>query len=646
MKFSFDKSFFENLDKCSDYEWLTYNESGAYSHSSIVGMNTRRSHGLLNVPYGESNRTAVVLSKLEESVFINNQLSEISTNQYSDVSFPHGYQFIEEFTSYPFPTTSFNISGRRLKKTIILLKDRNVLIVRYELLNQGDPVKLIIKPFLAVRDVADLTAEVQGFNTDSYLGQNFVRWAPKPDMPELNVHFNQGEFIPASLWYHNFYYTKDTLSSEPSLEDLLNPGFFRVELKPYQSLDLYLSPENLEDFNFDYESIYRSQAESNNGEQEDEIIPQLQNGFNRIVSSKTKLFPAGVTNSIPYTRNLLFVLPAIMTVLNDKSRFLDVFNALISSLEKGMLPQKAPSTDTKPVYEDADTPLWLINTAYAYYRETEDETIFSEQILENFRSIILAYTKGTFANIYSDKAGLIFSGNKETNSSWFPLFDKENNVFRYGYLLEINALWYNALKIMESIHHLINKKRQANKYLKQAEQVRKSFADKFVNDEKGTFFDFIGHHLVSEDIRLNQIIPLVLPFSVIESAFAKRVFSKIDEELATPFGLRLLGKKQNKNKIPEADSISRMNAIYFDSAIWPWTINLYVKAALKYKVDNPDIKQDLIKYYSPVFELVENGLLGHFPEAIYLDDTIRQFGIQDCLLSLSNVLLAIDQLEK
>ena len=412
MKLNFDKSDFKNLSKSLEYEWLEFNDNGAYSYTTFSGLDTRRIHGLLNVPYGETNQIAVVLSKLEESIFINNHLFEISTNQYSDVFFPHGYKFIESFSIKPFPTTIFKIGDRRLKKTVILAKERNILIVRYELLNQGDPVKLVIKPFLGTRHNQDLTAEVQGLNTDSYLGQNFVRWAPKPDMPELNVHFNQGEFIPASLWYHNFYYAKDATSKEKSVEDLLNPGFFRVELKPYSTFDLYLSPDNIDDFNFDYEAIYRNQADNSAMDAIDNKNQYLKDLLNRKLSCQACVLSPSITRSTQSTRNFLFILPILISVAPDKDRFFKLIMGLLDSVDKGLLPKQFPETDEDNQFEDADTALWLINLAYMYYRETEDDTIFSDELLEKFKDIVANYAKGTSANIYVDKTGLVFSGNK------------------------------------------------------------------------------------------------------------------------------------------------------------------------------------------------------------------------------------------
>jgi len=342
MNFSFEKEVLEQLEKGTEYEWLESNQLGAYASSTIIGLNTRRRHGLLSIPYGKSSNKAVVLSKLEESVFIDNQLFEISVNRYSDSIFPQGYQFIEKFEMNPFPITHFKIVDRLLQKTIFLIHNENTLVVRYELKNQGRPVKLVIKPFLAGRDSQKLTTESQGLNTDSYLGQNFVRWAPKVDMPILNVHFNRGEFIPATLWYHNFYYSKDNQPGK--YEDLLNPGFFQVELKPYQTFDLYISTDEINDIHPNYEQLYREQVKlchrTNAISNYDFIYSALENQ-----SENETPVPLSQLSANQNIRKYILSLPGLFSVQKDDKQIGNSINSILKILEKGLLPIEFPKKE-------------------------------------------------------------------------------------------------------------------------------------------------------------------------------------------------------------------------------------------------------------------------------------------------------------
>jgi len=646
MRLKFEKDILENLEKSIKYEWLEYNRKGAYSSSTIIGMNTRREHGLLSIPHQNDEQTAVILSKLEESVFVDNHLYEISTNHYSENIFPEGYHFLEKFSLAPFPSFYFSIEDRLIQKTLFLHHERNILVVRYTLKNQGHPVKLVIKPFLAGRSNQELAAERQGLNTDSYLGQNFVRWAPRPDIPELNVHYNRGEFIPATLWYHNFFYRNDDNSDFKRTEDLLNPGFFQAELQPYQNLDLFITTEDISDLSLEYEQMYREQASLRISSEENALLPVLQNGFSIAADSSKKTIPMSFLKSDRSLRNVLFCMPALLTVKNSGEQFLSLFTEIMDGLEQGLLPIEFPYSQKENVYQQADTPLWLINHAYSYFLHTDDDSIFSDEMIQKFKSIIEAFTKGTYANIYTDKSGLVFSGDKTTNSGWFPLKDKTGGVLRYGYLLEVNALWYNALKIMEEIFLLRKKKRQATKYRRMAEKVQLSFKSLFYDEKTMQVYDFVGTQHHGSEFRLNQIIPLTLPFSVLGQQIAKRVLMKIDEELVTPYGLRVLSKRQSRFVTVKPDKLSRNSSAFYEQAIWPWTISLYVQASQKYKQGSAHLSQDLKKYFQPVFELQEEGILGFFPEAVFLNDTLHPFGIQDSVLSLANIAHAFTLLQE
>ena len=642
----FEKEIIENLNKSITYEWLEYNRRGAFSASTIIGMNTRREHGLLNIPYKNNSQTAVILSKLEESVFVDNQLYEISTNQYSANIFPQGYQYLEQFSFEPFPTSYFSIEDRHIKKTLFLLRERNILVIRYLLLNQGRPVKLVIKPFLAGRNCTELATEMQGLNTDSYLGQNFVRWAPRPDIPELNVHYNRGEFIPATLWYHNFVYRNDDPSDSQQVEDLLNPGFFQAELQAYQSLDLYITTEDISDLSLDYEGIYREQAALRITSEKGDTLSEIQKDFSIVADSAKKSIPLSFLKQDKSLREILFCLPALLSVKNNTKQFLSLFSDILDSLEKGLLPNEFPLHPTHNIYEKADLPLWLINFAYSYFLHTGSASIFSDEKVQKFKDIIEAFSKGTSANIYTDTNGLVFSGDKKSDSGWFSLRDTSGNVQRYGYLLEVNALWYNALKIMAEIFLMKKKKRQATKYERMATNVQTAFKQIFYDEKTKRLYDFVGTQHRSSDFRLNQIVALVLPFSVLDTSIAKNVLLKIDEELVTPYGLRALSRKQNRLATVDLEKLSRKSAVFYEQAIWPWTIALYVQAAKNYKQNSAHLKQDLHKYFQPVFELLEEGILGFFPEAVYLNDVLHPFGIQDSVLTLANIAHAFTLLQE
>ncbi len=639
MHIQFEKDSFSDYDSATKHEWLEQNETGAYAASTLIGVNLRREHGLLAVSSSTLSEKILMLSKFEESLFIENHLYELSTNRYHDSIFPRGFQYIQSACIDPFLRIRFLVEDRELDKTIFLLKDRNVLLVRYELRNMGRPVKMIIKPFLAVRGHHEVNTETQGLNTDSYLGQGWVRWAPKANMPELYVYFKRGEFVPATLWYHNFYYPWDKGRYPNQNEDLYNPGFFQVELQPYDTIDLFISAEELELDELDFEGMYRREmknrlaAADHVHEISDRLLRILPKNF-----AEEKSWSLSYFDPLESMRDFLLAMPAMLAMPNGLEEFRNAYSRIGSLTDSGLLPKYFPDMRKQVSYAAADLSLWYIVLGYYYFQYTNDLDFFDDELFDLFRDIIERYSKGISYNIYTEKDGLLFSGNKNISVSWIPLQDSQGQVLRYGKLLEVNALWYNALRVVQFFAEKMGKKRLINRYQRSAEKIKKSFNSQFINSPENSFYDFIVHDEKNREFRINQIIPLTLPFSVVEDrSFAQKVFNRIQEELVTPYGLRSQSPNEATYREEENGYTTRRTVQYYNGAIWPWTIWLYAQASINMKPEQKPLASDFWRYFKPLLQLSESGLLGYIPEVVFLNHHIRQEGIQDSTLSLAAV---------
>jgi len=627
------------------YEWLDSNRLGAYASSTIIGMNTRREHGLLVVPHGNTGKKAVILSKFEESVFVDNHLYDISTNQYRDITFPEGYKYQKKFELNPFPRFIYQVEDRILQKTLFILENRNILILRYELKNQGRPVKIILKPFLSHRYNNVLADDLQGFNTDTYLGQHFVRWAPKANMPELNVYFNRGEFISATLWYHNFYYPKDISRYGFGTEDLFNPGFFQATLRPYETFDLFLSPTEVDDMSLDYEMLYNRESLTRgfclDSDFKKPSIEYYRSKVKRLILDQTDKTIVPSSNFVTSTqmRDLLISVPGLFFTEGRLELFKKLYKKLLNEVREGLLPVNYPEYHEK-YYGAADLSLVLINLGYRYWELTKDSDFIESDALAVFQSILDQYEKGASFNIYCDKDGLIFCGDHRTSLSAVPLKTAEGDVLRYGKLIEINALWYNSVRIVEFFTNKFDKKKVSEKYKKLAEKAAASFNEIFLNESKFSFYDFVLNEKKNEDFRFVQIVPLILPFTPVSDSFAKHVLMRIDEELLTPYGLRSQSKYDPAYKQSDEVLINRKTADFYCGSIWPWTTSFYIQACLRYRKNKENLEDELHTYFAPIEELTKEGLLGYIPEAIHMNHHIIQFGIEDFMPSLANILSA------
>ncbi len=640
-----DKEILRDIEKATQYEWMEKNSLGQYCASTVIGMNTRREHGLFVVPDAEARRRIVLLSKFEESVFVENRVHEISTSRYTSGVFPEGFVYLTQFSKNPFPTFLYDIEGRRLRKTLFLLSDSPTLVLRYELLDKGLPLKLVLKPFLADRYSTELTRATKGLNTDSYIGEHFVRWALKSDMPETTVFYNRGEFIAANLWYKNFEYIHDHNHFANSSESLFNPGFFQVELAPYESFDLYVSLNSVELPIDNYEHLYRGEVEKRREKKglfftDDPRLFRVEKSMESSILNieGREVIPGSILENNFATRDMLFSLPGHFLIHEKFERFKTVYKELAGELSQGLLPVYLPGRQEKNHYCSADISLWFIQLGYLYFEMSNDLSLFDNELMDAYRSILDNYIKGTLYNIYMDKDKLIFAGNKSTSASWIPLKDETGDVLRYGKLLEVNALWYNALRVFSRIAQKAGRKRWASKYDKIADKAAESFKKVFLRQEG--LADFINAERECFDKRVNRLVLLALPFSPLEREEEQTLFDQVVKEMITPYGC-----KSNAPGVQNGrGAIHRKNSLYFSGAIWPWTVSLLVEAARKYDWPGKSAGE-WQTYFEPVLKLTQSGLLDHIPEAVTDEREARQSGMIDATMSLACVVWAYFRME-
>jgi predicted glycogen debranching enzyme len=592
------------------------------------------------------DEVVVLLSKLEDSLFIDGQLHEISTNQFKSDVFPRGYEYLTAFEQEPFVKFTYNINGRILQKTIFMLKEQSVLVVNYELKNHGQPIDLIVKPYMTARKNNEISTGIKGYNTDSYIGHDFIRWVPRAGLPELYAYFKQGEYQKATLWYQNFEYYMDKYKYSNWNEDLFNPGFFQVSLKPYESFTMFFSTEELNSFSFDYEYIYRQEfikrekfakVDVFNTREIQDIYCKL-NGSVYYTRNETRIISSTINHYLSISDMLLSV-PGTVFVNKNYDTFKELVRSLIGRLDNGILPAFYDQPLIKENDFRADLTLWLIELLYRYHLLTDDITFIEDELFDVLQAVINSYKKNKKFALRADSSNLLLAGSPSGDSNWVKLRDDNGQVIRYGKLLELNALWYNAMMIMNQFSLKLGKKRDAAKYEKYADKIKDNFIKEFFIEDIGIFYDFMNERESSKSLRINQLIPLALSFTMLSDEQGGRVLEHIDKELLTPYGLRSLSKDDENYISGRGKSVFSKSAAYYNGAILPFTIGLYVQAALRFK-GNDFVAEDLWKYFKLLLSVKDQGLLGYFPDFLIEDSENECCQFDDFTLSSASIIWA------
>ena len=624
MNLSFDENICGNFNIAANKEWLETNELGGYAASTIYGLNNRRYHGLFVVPIGNRAEKTIILSKFEESVFVGKHVYELSTNQFSGGIYPDGFQYLVRFSLDPFPRFLYQIDGRRLEKTIFMLHDQHTLVVRYAYKNQGPPFNLVLKPMIAGREISDLSHEVSTINTDSYLESGVVKLAPKDNVPELKIYYQSGEYLPAPLWYHSYVYEKDfrrkQRTDQSMVEDLFNPGFFTRTLESYETFDMFISVDKLSQT--DYESLYRREKMYRRTfdpsvESMSNVAKEISKRVELLAQIKSDQTPIHVSEypiDKKNTREMLLSLWGLSILDKYKIQIEKAIRDYLSHLNQGLLPDKIGSKSDKLTYHAADLSLLFINLIYYLYKFRIKQKFLEEHIFEKCVEIIESYTKGVFPHIRQDEDGLIYSGSASITSSWFSHTSGKGTVDRYGKLCEINALWYNGIKIMEYFSRETSKKKLVKKYASMAEIVKANFLKKFWSAKHLRYYDFIREGQSDSTFSINQLYLVSLPFSMLDVERGIFILNQIEEHLLTPLGLRTLSpdEKAYTGRLESLKSLTG-NSDYMGS-IWPLTIGMYVDAVIRYRGNNQQVINNISKTLEPLNNFFYEQGLGNISE--------------------------------
>jgi predicted glycogen debranching enzyme len=275
-------------------------------------------------------------------------------------------------------------------------------------------------------------------------------------------------------------------------------------------------------------------------------------------------------------------------------------------MDKGMIPNRFPDESETPEYNTVDATLWYFIAIWKYYEYSKDETFLLKEMLPVLEEVIKWHKRGTRYHIHIDTDGLLFAGEHGVQLTWMDAKVGDWVVTpRQGKPVEINALWYNAIRIIIEIYKLKGDVEKVEEYEEMGNKIKNSFLEKFLNKQGGYLYDCINGSEKSTDIRPNQLFAISLPFELLDLDTSKSILKIVEQKLLTPFGLRSLSET-DKNYIETygGDQLSRDGA-YHQGTVWSWLLGPYITAKIKIEGEEGRKK---IKSFLKAFE-------GHFLDA-------------------------------
>ncbi|MCI0420555.1 MAG: amylo-alpha-1,6-glucosidase [Acidobacteria bacterium] len=653
-----DEMTCKDYSKSSHLEWLETNGRGSFASGTVSGANTRRYHGLLVASLHPPVDRFVTLSKVEETFVQGDQRFELGASQFPFAVSPKGYSLVREFALSPFPRWTYDLNGLLLEKSVFMVRGENTTVVRYRLIDPGDSFAVLaVRPFVAFRDYHSLTAENGSIQQRPERDEpGLLQLHPYEGLPALKLHHNGVAFTVEPNWYRKFEYLEEQDRGLDFREDLFTHGYFSFELSSKspnaflvatlddKELVTLAQVEELEDS----ETIRRQQIASGLSST-DPFVEQLALAADSFVITRAdgaSSVIAGYHWFTDWGRDTMISLPGLALTTQRSDLAKGILSSFLKYCDQGMLPNRFPDKDGAPEFNTVDATLWLFHAVHEYFRATHDLAFIRDQAFSKLEEVIDWHMKGTRYGIRMDATdGLLCAGIPGVQLTWMDAKIGDWVVTpRQGKPVEINALWHNAMRVMEGFSRQLKKKERAKFYQQLADVIRESFTRAFWNAEANCLYDCVQDGVPDKKIRPNQIFAVSLHFPLLPSEKAQAVVHVVKERLLTPYGLRSLAPEDSEYQKVYSGNPYERDSAYHQGTVWAWLIGPFVDAYLNAFGESEENCRYLESLLDGFRQHMSQAMLGSIAEIFDADPPHNPKGCAAQAWSVAEVLRAVQKL--
>lgn len=576
----FEKSQIVNLEYSLAREIIRTNRGGSYSSTTLVGCNTRKYHGLLICPVDElGGERFVLLSSLDVTVVNNDKSFNTGIRKYKgDYFSPKGHKYIEDFNTDSIPSRTYRVGGVILKQERLLVHYEEQFLLRLTILEAAEPMRLKLRPFLAFRNIHQLTHANMAANTKVDFIENGIKSKLYEGFPSLNMQFSgKVEFVHNPDWYLGVEYPEEQKRGYDFSEDLFSPGFFELKAKAGDIIVFSASTkeEVTSELNLKFTKTVSGIIPR------DSFINCLRNAAQQFVEKRggKTIIIAGYPWFGAWGRDTFISLPGLALARHRLILYREVLDTQIGRMKHGLFPNMGNTNN--PAFNSVDAPLWFFWAVQQYM--VHGGTDGWERYGAAAKSVLNAYKNGTVFNIHMRENGLIYADVPGKALTWMDAVVNGIPVTpRRGYAVEINALWYNAVCFSLEMARKEKDKKFSDEYEKLPELIKKSFLEMFWDEKTGYLADYVNDDEGKNTfVRPNMVIAVSLPYSMLDKEQMKKVLDIADKELVTIRGLRTLSPGNKFYKGEYQGSQEERDKAYHQGTVWPWLFGPFCEGWLK-----------------------------------------------------------------
>ena len=590
-------------------EWLITNGLGGYASSTVLGVNTRKYHGLLVAALHPPGDRTVCLAKLDEEIAAGNEIFSLGTNEFSNVFYPDGFRFLKDFSVSPIPRCLYIAGHVEFEKIIFMQNQKNLVATIYRIRNERNGEATIrITPLVTCRHFHSVLNKSQLNFRQKQNGSHEVELGFDQPKMTLVLRVTEGVFQQKPNWIERLIYREEAARGESSIDDCFQPGCFELAVPAkgekefaivaaagagsHQSIETMDSfGASFSDVKLQFQKELQRKADFLNAfisgcpsePSSDWLSWAVLAAESFVVQSfnANKNIIAGYHWFETWGRDTFVSLPGLMLVTGRFAEARSVLENFIEFCIGGLIPNFLSDLSMQPSCNTVDASLWYVNSVLQYVKYTGDFDFVRRELWESLQEIMQSHINGAGYGIHMDDDGLLAHGPRLT---WM---DAETNgkavTPREGKAVEIQALWYNALKTAQLLSAKFGEQKLAESYCALSKKVKAAFNGKFWNSQRSCLFDVLDKSGTDSSLRPNQVIAASLDFTMLDPERAAKVADVVHRELLTSCGLRTLERADPRYRGRYFGDRASRDEAYHSGTVWPWLIGPFTSAFLKAK---------------------------------------------------------------
>lgn len=647
----FGKGYWKTFAGGIEREWVITNGAGGYCGSSIIGANTRKHHGLLIASLHAPVQRFMILSKIDETISIGENVYSLSAVQRPS-GYEEGQKHLQTFIYDELPHYHYQTEEMFITKTPAFEREKNTITIGYEIINGSKPSNITFTPLFNFREHGE-KSEKADLKFETHIDGNVITLVHEghKEYP-VKFCFSEGEICPRAEKYdEEMEYQTEINTGNTAIDNHFKPYDIVVEIKPYETkkISFICSLENeycMDAFENIRKETERIELLKKNAGYEDEFVQSLVQAADQFIvkreSTGFKTVLAGLPWFTDWGRDTMIALQGLTLVTK---RFEDARGILLTFakyVKNGLVPNMFPDEGIEPLYNTVDASLWYFYSVYKYLEYTGDDSDYEfirTEIYPKLKEIVNSYKNGTDFSIYMDEDGLIHAGSGYDQVTWMDVRVGEWVVTpRHGKPVEINALWYNALKVMEKLSERFGE--SGTEYGELAQRTKESFGEKFWNEDKQCLYDVADVSGNDDKMRPNQIWAVSLPYTMLDSEKEKKVVETVISKLYASYGLRTLSADDAEYKGEYKGRLHDRDAAYHQGTVWAFPLGALVTAYAKVNGNSRKSIEYTGKLIEPLKDHLMDGCIGSVAEIFDGNEPVISRGCYAQAWSVGEILRA------